>query len=114
MSSPDDDDPLARYRDKRTAGATPEPSGARPAGIAPSAGCLRMWTSAVITADGDVVPCCYDKNAHHPMGNLLKSTFREIWQGGEYRIFRERVMKDRGMTDICSTCPQGRTIFFRR
>ena len=88
--------------------------GARPAGITPSAGCLRMWTSAVITADGDVVPCCYDKNAGHSMGNLANSTFREIWQCGEYRIFRERVMKDRGMTDICSTCPQGRTIFFRR
>ena len=38
MSSPDDDDPLARYRDKRSAGATPEPIGARPAGTRASAG----------------------------------------------------------------------------
>ncbi|MBL8624060.1 MAG: DNA ligase D [Myxococcales bacterium] len=38
MSSPDDDDPLAKYRDKRTAGATPEPIGARPLGTRASAG----------------------------------------------------------------------------
>jgi radical SAM protein with 4Fe4S-binding SPASM domain len=88
--------------------------GARPAGNTPSAGCLRMWTSAVITADGDVVPCCYDKNAHHTMGNMLTGTFRDIWQGEKYRIFREKVMKDRRLTDICNNCPQGSSIFFRR
>lgn len=88
--------------------------GARPASVAPSAGCLRMWTSAVITADGDVVPCCYDKNAGHAMGNLANSTFRDIWQGEKYRIFRDNVMKDRRLTDICSSCPQGTHLFFSR
>lgn len=88
--------------------------GARPAGIAPSAGCLRMWTSAVITADGDVVPCCYDKNAGHSMGNLANSTFRDIWRSDVYRIFREKVMSDRRLTDICSKCPQGTGLFFRK
>jgi radical SAM protein with 4Fe4S-binding SPASM domain len=87
--------------------------GARPAGRTPSAGCLRIWTSAVITADGDVVPCCYDKNAGHVMGNMQKSTFRDIWKGEEYRIFREKVMKDRRLTDICINCPQGSSLFFR-
>ncbi|MCA1741934.1 MAG: SPASM domain-containing protein [Bacteroidales bacterium] len=80
----------------------------------PSRGCLRMWTTAVITADGDVVPCCYDKNAGHVMGNLNERTFRDIWHGKQYNSFRDTVMKSRRLIDICRDCPQGSRIFFRR
>jgi radical SAM protein with 4Fe4S-binding SPASM domain len=100
--------------DSRKARYVPGSGGAQPATVTPSAGCLRMWTSAVITADGDVVPCCFDKNSAHAMGNLHRSTFREIWQGEEYRTFREQVMRDRRLTDMCSSCPQGSNLFFRR
>jgi len=80
----------------------------------PSRGCRRMWTTAVITADGDVVPCCYDKNAVHVMGNLNNQTFRDIWQKKQYNSFRDAVMKSRSLIDICRDCPQGSRIFFRR
>ena len=30
--------------------------------------CWRMWQGAVITWDGRVVPCCFDKDAQHAMG----------------------------------------------
>lgn len=79
----------------------------------PARGCFRMWTTAVITSDGDVVPCCYDKNAGHSMGNLNDLTFREIWYGEKYSAFRDAVMRSRGETDICRDCPQGRRIFFK-
>ncbi len=75
-------------------------------------GCLRMWTSAIITCDGDVVPCCYDKNGLHTMGNINKMSFREIWGGEKYQSFREKVMRDRKLIDLCSTCPEGRKLFF--
>jgi len=81
-------------------------------GPARSKGCLRMWTSAVITCDGDVVPCCYDKNGLHTMGNLAAMSFREIWRGEKYESFREKVMHDRRLVDICSSCPEGRRLFF--
>ncbi|MFZ2285509.1 MAG: radical SAM/SPASM domain-containing protein [Bacteroidales bacterium] len=80
----------------------------------PSRGCLRMWTTAVITTDGDVVPCCYDKNAHHVMGNLNSKTLSEIWYSKQYRSFRDSVMKSRSLADICRNCPQGNRIFFKR
>lgn len=76
-------------------------------------GCIRMWTTAVITTDGDVVPCCYDKNASHVMGNISNQSFSEIWLGQGYRSFRDTVMKDRSLVDICRQCPQGRKIFFK-
>ena len=79
----------------------------------PARGCLRMWTSAVITCDGDVVPCCYDKNGLHTMGNINETSFREIWRGEKYQSFREKVMRDRKLIDLCSTCPEGRKLFFK-
>ncbi len=77
-------------------------------------GCLRMWRSAVITCDGDVVPCCYDKNGDHAMGNLNDQTLREIWHGEQYRAFRRQVMTDRKQIGICRDCPEGSRLFFRR
>ncbi|MRR24201.1 radical SAM protein [bacterium] len=81
-------------------------------GPARTRGCLRMWTSAVITTDGDVVPCCFDKNGLHTMGNLAVMSFSEIWRGKKYGSFRENVMRDRKLVDICSNCPEGRRLFF--
>jgi len=79
----------------------------------PERGCMRMWTTAVITTDGDVVPCCFDKNATHVMGNINSQSFREIWQGERYCMFRKAVMKNRRAIDMCRECPEGRRIFFK-
>lgn len=80
----------------------------------PEKGCLRMWTTTVITVDGDVIPCCFDKNASHVMGNIKDQTFSEIWHGEKYRAFRKEVLKGRSDVDICKVCPQGRRLRFSR
>jgi radical SAM protein with 4Fe4S-binding SPASM domain len=72
-----------------------------------------MWSSAVITTDGDVVPCCFDKHGVHAMGNLNSQSFTEIWHSGRYRDFRAAVMKNRNEIDICVHCPQGTRLFFK-
>jgi len=69
--------------------------------------CLRLWTNPVITWDGRVVPCCFDKDATYEMGNLYESTFREIWNGKKYGIFRENLLSDRRGIQICSNCTSG-------
>jgi radical SAM protein with 4Fe4S-binding SPASM domain len=79
----------------------------------PSRGCLRMWTTAVVTVDGDVVPCCFDKFAGHSMGNINDHTFSEIWNGEKYRSFRDSVIRSRFSVDICSGCPQGKKVVFK-
>ena len=81
-------------------------------GGSPARGCMRMWTSSVITTDGDVVPCCYDKNGLHVMGNLENQTFPEIWRGEKYRSFRDKVMMSRSLLNICNGCPEGRRLFY--
>lgn len=69
--------------------------------------CARLWFNPVITWDGKVLPCCFDKNGDHIMGDLYSDTFRNIWDGPKYRIFRKRILTGRHMIDICSNCSSG-------
>ena len=66
--------------------------------------CWRMWSGAVVTWDGKVVPCCFDKDATHEMGNLSKEEFKSIWKGKTYSAFRKQLLKGRKEIDICKNC----------
>lgn len=73
--------------------------------------CWRLWHAPVVTWDGLVVPCCFDKDADHRMGDLKKKSFKEIWQNGEYRQFRSQVLSGRKNIDICSNCSEGTRVW---
>lgn len=66
--------------------------------------CWRMWSSSVITWDGKVVPCCYDKNAEYCYGNLQQNEFKDIWKCNEAAKFREQLWRSRKEIDICRNC----------
>jgi radical SAM protein with 4Fe4S-binding SPASM domain len=66
--------------------------------------CHRIWSSLVITWDGKVVPCCYDKDADHQTGNLLNEPLNEIWNNQKYNAFRRQVLKNRSENEICRNC----------
>lgn len=76
--------------------------------------CLRLWLNPVITWDGLVVPCCFDKDAEFVMGDLKKDSFRTIWKNDRYREFREMVLTRRSSIGICRNCTSGmkRTIAY--
>jgi radical SAM protein with 4Fe4S-binding SPASM domain len=69
--------------------------------------CWRLWHDPVITWDGTVVPCCFDKDAKHQLGNLKNSTFKEIWYNKNYHQFRSKVLNNRSNVDICTNCSEG-------
>lgn len=73
--------------------------------------CWKMWHSNVITWDGQVVPCCFDKDAVHVMGKLHNRSIQEIWKNNNYHDFRMRLMKSRKNIDICSNCSEGLSIW---
>ena len=73
--------------------------------------CWKMWHSSVITWDGTVVPCCFDKDASHALGNLEKDTFASIWQDKKYNSFRQLLIKNRGEIDICKNCTEGAKVW---
>jgi radical SAM protein with 4Fe4S-binding SPASM domain len=73
--------------------------------------CWKMWQSCVITWDGKVVPCCFDKDAHHVMGDLNQSTFREIWTGAAYHQFRSTLLGSRSEIEMCRNCTEGTRVW---
>ena len=74
-------------------------------------GCWKMWHSCVMTWDGRIVPCCFDKDAEHNMGSLTSSSFSSIWQGEAYQQFRQQLFKGRSQIDICRNCTEGCSVW---
>lgn len=73
--------------------------------------CWKLWHANVITWDGLVVPCCFDKDAMHQLGNTKNQSFKEIWNNENYRQFRKDLTKGRKNIDICSNCSEGTKVW---
>jgi radical SAM protein with 4Fe4S-binding SPASM domain len=73
--------------------------------------CWRLWHDPVITWDGMVAPCCFDKDAKHKMGSLKEKSFKEIWKDKEYTRFRSQLLKGRKNIDICANCSEGTKVW---
>ncbi|WP_462317383.1 radical SAM/SPASM domain-containing protein [Marinilabilia sp.] len=70
--------------------------------------CWRHWSSAVISWNGDVAPCCYDKDIEHNMGNTSTIDFNKIWKSHNYKNFKHKILNDRSTIKMCQNCPEGR------
>jgi radical SAM protein with 4Fe4S-binding SPASM domain len=73
--------------------------------------CWRLWHATVITWDGLVVPCCFDKDAQHPLGDLKDKPFREVWHDPKYVEFRRQILISRKNIDICANCSEGTRVW---
>jgi len=82
-------------------GAASEPgmSLTNAAGRSPWSTCRRPWTLMYITANGRALPCCiapFSQHGyeHYTLGDATQQTLREIWNGSEYREFREALLSE--------------------
>ena len=73
--------------------------------------CWKMWHSAVVTWDGKVVPCCFDKDATHGMGSVSELSFKEIWRSKPYVNFRNLILSSRSKIDMCTNCSEGTKVW---
>jgi radical SAM protein with 4Fe4S-binding SPASM domain len=64
--------------------------------------CARVRDTLVVTGDGDIVPCCYDKKGEYVMGNIFRDEFLGIWHGKAFTDLRRRA--DAGEPCICANC----------
>ena len=69
--------------------------------------CHRMWHSPVITWDGKILPCCFDKDAGYILGDMLTDSFDKIWTNPAYKEFRKRVFSSRKELSLCANCTEG-------
>ncbi len=74
-------------------------------------GCWKMWHSCVITWDGRVLPCCFDKDAHYELGDLKDTAFETIWKSHTYKNFRKQLILARQHVDICKNCTEGTKVW---
>lgn len=69
--------------------------------------CFALWRTSVITWDGRVVPCCFDKDAQFEFGIVNGRTFKDIWISEKYQNFRNKVLTNRKSVDMCTNCTEG-------
>ncbi len=66
--------------------------------------CFRLWSQVVITSDGDVAPCCYDKIPGYPVGNIINHNMYDIWKGYKLNYLRQCFLNKKNLPDICNNC----------
>lgn len=69
--------------------------------------CFALWRTSVITWDGRVVPCCFDKDAQNEIGKINGRALSGVWHSPEYSEFRKRVMTNRKDVPMCTNCTEG-------
>jgi MoaA/NifB/PqqE/SkfB family radical SAM enzyme len=73
--------------------------------------CRRPTTLSYITANGNVLSCCfipfvshsYPQTGQYILGNAFEQPFTEIWNGAPYNEFRRRILTDQPF-DCCRGC----------
>lgn len=68
--------------------------------------CWRAFSGAVIAANGDVLPCAYDKNGEHVFGNINNESLAQIWKNKKATEFRKQLLLNRSQFDICRNCTE--------
>ena len=75
--------------------------------------CGRLWRSSVLLSDSRVVGCCFDKNGDFALGQLTTTnSFQLIWQAPKYQQFRQRILQQYAIGDLCSNCSEGIKIYY--
>ena len=66
--------------------------------------CLRLWSGCVITTNGDVLPCCYDKEHKHILGNITAQPLTEIFHSKKALSLRRLILQGHHIPDMCKNC----------
>ena len=67
--------------------------------------CFRLWSGCVITTTGDVLPCCYDKDHHHSLGNITTQSLSDIFHSKRANALHHRVLHAIApLPEMCKNC----------
>lgn len=66
--------------------------------------CWRMWHSSVVSINGDIAPCCFDKDTKYTFGNTKDVNISNIRKTSTYKYFAKKILLNRKSIDICNNC----------
>ncbi len=67
--------------------------------------CTRLFKQAYIMFDGDVVLCCADYTRRQVLGNVARSSLREVWNGPvATEIRRQYLAREFDRLPLCGAC----------
>lgn len=69
-----------------------------------SSSCKRLWTNIVFTWNGDLIPCCNDKDANMIFGSGYHSNILKKWHSKRFHVFRRNILLNRGEYFMCQNC----------
>ena len=69
--------------------------------------CLHVFSSFVITWDGDVVPCCRDLKKDYVIGNIKEHSIMELWNSEKIIQLRQKqILRQYKDIPLCRECTQ--------
>lgn len=68
--------------------------------------CHRLFTGCIIDTDGNMLPCCFDKNEQHKFGSVRESGMHSCWHSKPAESFRRSVLTNRAVVSICGNCTE--------
>ncbi|HPI19485.1 MAG TPA: radical SAM protein [Candidatus Kapabacteria bacterium] len=68
--------------------------------------CNFLFDTTLITANGDVLPCCFTYQKKHSFGNAFETPLLEIWNNKAYQTSRKFFFDKefKGCNTICANC----------
>lgn len=77
--------------------------------------CFRVWNGSVISANNELLPCCFDKDAKHAYNDGATLGINANWKNDNAVEFRKKVWKNSKQFEMCRNCTEGlkRTWFFQ-
>lgn len=77
--------------------------------------CFRVWSSAVVSSNMELLPCCFDKSAEYSFGSVGLKPLSQEWKNKLAISFRKNVWKNSSKYSICKNCSEGlkKTWFYK-
>ncbi|MFC1538271.1 radical SAM/SPASM domain-containing protein [Candidatus Latescibacterota bacterium] len=69
--------------------------------------CLRVYYSLQIDWQGNVLPCCFDKNSENITGNVFNESLSDMWNSEKYLSFRNTLNHKGRVLSMCKDCTEG-------
>ncbi|MFH0986887.1 MAG: radical SAM/SPASM domain-containing protein [Candidatus Micrarchaeota archaeon] len=66
--------------------------------------CQWLWRNMLVLNNGDVTVCCQDYNGKYVVGNMMKNTLDEIWNGPKMQTIRKQHISGQFNNGLCDNC----------